>query len=620
MVKRILTLIIALSLICIPVYAQEEGADSGVTAMDGDVTISCATDAEEGTPVAVFILPAILQVDGGEERDITAQKVEEVASPQELAELGVEYAAIVKAGADGKITHSCKMKDSLTTGKCHVVFTFIDAEKAYIAGSFEHVGKDDVNALVSKFNEADASGYFTIVDEDVNGELEEDGVERKQPKNILGKSSADLEYYYSLTDKTTFHNLFFSFKPQNGFSAVSGSSALSVLVSAFNETGAWLKLRSEENTFSVLDKYNGEGIGKYWNIDISEDSDFASLSPTEKSSILTSIKGAALTERESLEKLFTDSTVLALFRGITTRTAMEELIKEDGKYASYFSNVRTILENTGLSAYEISEVYNKVLLSNSTCNSIENIEKLFTDSLPAAGNGGDLDGEDSGIHMGTDGVHISNGTSSGAGGGGTRNNYSENKIEEGSGTPSTKSPFIDVEGTHWANEYITRLYENGAINGVGESNFNPGGSVMRQDFVKILIGALGTELSENKSDFSDVEDGAYYSDYIVTAMEKGFITGTGEGSFGVGMNLKREDAAVIMARVLDNCGIEPLRQGMTFNDDAQISDYARDSIKKVAAMQIFTGDDKGNFNPRGNLTRAEACAILCRLADAVKEV
>ena len=60
--------------------------------------------------------------------------------------------------------------------------------------------------------------------------------------------------------------------------------------------------------------------------------------------------------------------------------------------------------------------------------------------------------------------------------------------------------------------------------------------------------------------------------------------------------------------------------GKTFNDDAQVSDYAKDAIKKVSAIGIFGGDDLGNFNPKGSLTRAEACAILCRLADAVKEV
>ena len=104
----------------------------------------------------------------------------------------------------------------------------------------------------------------------------------------------------------------------------------------------------------------------------------------------------------------------------------------------------------------------------------------------------------------------------------------------------------------------------------------------------------------------------------MTAFENGFISGIGDGAFGVGSNLKREDAAVIMARVLESYGVKSLQAGKTFNDDAQISSYAKEAVKKVSAAGIFGGDNLGNFNPKGSLSRAEACAILCRLADSVK--
>ena len=151
-------------------------------------------------------------------------------------------------------------------------------------------------------------------------------------------------------------------------------------------------------------------------------------------------------------------------------------------------------------------------------------------------------------------------------------------------------------------------------------NFAPQDLVSRQDFVKILVNALDIELTDTKTVFNDVESGAYYEAYVMSAFEKGLVSGIEANCFGVGQNIRREDAAVIMSRVLDSYAVQGTGKQIEFGDGESVADYAKDAVAKVSAAEVFGGDDMGNFNPKANLTRAEACAIICRLADRIKGV
>ncbi len=52
-----------------------------------------------------------------------------------------------------------------------------------------------------------------------------------------------------------------------------------------------------------------------------------------------------------------------------------------------------------------------------------------------------------------------------------------------------------------------------------------------------------------------------------------------------------------------------------YNDDADISTWAKEAVKKVTDAGLMLGDENNNFNPRANLTRQEAAVILARLLE-----
>lgn len=597
MKKRILAIMLsALLAFChIPALA----ADNPVSAVDGTVTIEATIDAAEGTPVLIIILPTITEGEGDEVEDVTAQRVAGMTAASVITTLGVEYIGVSYVEADGSLIHNCKMKDSLPTGECHVIFSYIGSGGCYSAGTFEHVGKDDITALLGKFNAGNKDTCGVFIDEDINGEFEEDGVTRKAPKEILRKSSADVEYYTGLSDKTDFHTIYYLIKGSDTLTSVT-------MVSTFNETGAWNRLRAEEDTLNVLSTYNGTGSNKYWELDLEEGSDFDGLGEEAKTSILSKIKAGGHYTNETLEAAFHDLVLVGVFQTIDTREELEDFISTESPYAEDFAGVREILENADLDEFELTEVQNDVIAGRGGCETLEDIEGLFEASLPSGG------GDDDDDVVESRPVKPNKGTSS--------ITVKEPDEEEKPVPAEKKLPFKDVKDNHWAHEYVKQLFEKGAINGVSEEAFMPEGSIQRQDFVKILIGAMGIEPNSGITVFNDVPVGAYYTKFIMAAYENNLISGTGEGIFGVGNNISRQDAAVIMDRVLKMRGIETSESNVAFGDDASIADYAREAVANVASAGIFGGDENKNFNPKNNLSRAEACAILCRLAQKLGEV
>lgn len=51
----------------------------------------------------------------------------------------------------------------------------------------------------------------------------------------------------------------------------------------------------------------------------------------------------------------------------------------------------------------------------------------------------------------------------------------------------------------------------------------------------------------------------------------------------------------------------------SFADDSEISDWAKPYVEFTRELGIFKGDDKGNFNPKGNCTKEEVVAVAVRL-------
>lgn len=205
--------------------------------------------------------------------------------------------------------------------------------------------------------------------------------------------------------------------------------------------------------------------------------------------------------------------------------------------------------------------------------------------------------------------HISQGPGGGGGGGVTTGTI---------GTIGTTplpgigySNFADVDG-HWAKASIDAMYSKGIINGFEDGSFKPELNVTRAEFAKMIVCLLGLS-SEGDADFSDVADNSWYNGYVAAAVKAGIVKGTDDGKFNPNSYITRQDAAVMLARVLEYKNIAMDVNAIEFNDSDKIADYAKNSVNGMANLGVITGYN-GGFAPLDNTTRAQAAALLQRVA------
>lgn len=189
----------------------------------------------------------------------------------------------------------------------------------------------------------------------------------------------------------------------------------------------------------------------------------------------------------------------------------------------------------------------------------------------------------------------------------------DNKNSNTSVENTVNKIFDDLNGFEWAEESINALYENGVVCGKSEGVFAPNDYVTREEFVKMIISAMNTELKNDvfgAARFEDVGD-EWYQPYIYTALSEGIVTGYGENIFGVGREISREDMAVIAYRAYRNKSGAASENGTpVFGDTGDISDYALEAVYGLSKLGVMNGDENGSFMPQKFTTRAEAAKVI----------
>lgn len=188
--------------------------------------------------------------------------------------------------------------------------------------------------------------------------------------------------------------------------------------------------------------------------------------------------------------------------------------------------------------------------------------------------------------------------------------------------------FEDTNG-HWAQNDIEQLAAKQIVSGVTASSFAPQRSVTRAEFAAMLVRALGLQIVGSAAEiaFSDVAQGVWYEEAVVTAASYGLVKGNADGTFRPLDNITREQMAVMAGNALTfaaNAGLQ-VKQGSDpsaaggFHDEGLIHAWALGIVKQAVAVGIIVGKGSADtFAPLDSATRAEAAAIIIRLLQAVQ--
>ena len=188
---------------------------------------------------------------------------------------------------------------------------------------------------------------------------------------------------------------------------------------------------------------------------------------------------------------------------------------------------------------------------------------------------------------------------------------SDNSAQPGAGN----LVFNDLADVAWAQEAILTLHARGIVSGYGNKAFAPKNNITREEFVKLVVGAYYPGEVATDVNFSDLSKDAWYYNSVAVATSKGVISGTSETSFGLGMNITRQDMAVILYRIAG--GKFTVKDAeKSFADDGTISDYAKDAVYALRDAGIINGVSATEFAPKKNATRAEAAVMLYRFMNS----
>ena len=180
------------------------------------------------------------------------------------------------------------------------------------------------------------------------------------------------------------------------------------------------------------------------------------------------------------------------------------------------------------------------------------------------------------------------------------------------GTGDTPN-FSDVSADSWYAEYVTYLAERGIVNGKTETTFEPNSQITRAEFIKIIAEVAGADVTgQTSSKFSDVASGAWYAPYVAWGVENGLINGVSDTQFDPNGNITRQDMATLISRYAEFAEFEipQTEEPVTFSDASDIASYAQDAVTQMQRAGIINGRGDNTFAPQDNATRAEACKML----------
>lgn len=181
---------------------------------------------------------------------------------------------------------------------------------------------------------------------------------------------------------------------------------------------------------------------------------------------------------------------------------------------------------------------------------------------------------------------------------------------------SGSSEFKDMGEASWAQSAVAQLAFQGIVQGTGNGNFTPNGSVTRDEAIAMLVRALsGGQTQGTTLHFSDH---AKVPGWAMGAIEEAIAMGIlqNSGTLNPSGNATR---AQVIAWLISAMGLQNQAQNQSttvltsFQDNSQIPTGDLHDCALAVSLGLLKGEGNGHLNPEGTITRAELAALIARL-------
>lgn len=175
---------------------------------------------------------------------------------------------------------------------------------------------------------------------------------------------------------------------------------------------------------------------------------------------------------------------------------------------------------------------------------------------------------------------------------------------------SAQAAFPDVPNDHPNKTAIEFLQDRGIISGAADGNFYPGRFVNRAEFLKMaLLSSPAANDKQASLNFSDVNDGDWFYEFVARALNSGIIRGYTDGSFKPAQNVNKVEA---LKMLLVSHQVQTQRPSSRPYLDVEVDAWFSEFVSYVKDKNLIgvLGD---NFSPGEDMTRADLAEIIYRL-------
>ena len=167
-------------------------------------------------------------------------------------------------------------------------------------------------------------------------------------------------------------------------------------------------------------------------------------------------------------------------------------------------------------------------------------------------------------------------------------------------------------------EAIEALAAREIINGMGDDSFAPEATMTRAQYATIIVKALGL-MPQANGKFTDVAADKWYAPYIGTANAYGIVNGVSDTEFNPEGTITRQEAALMTVRAAKLCGLETeiseAEQGdvlCDYMDYRTIASWAKEAMAFCYKYELLDTAAM-DAEPKREILRCEVAEMLYRM-------
>lgn len=467
---------------------------------------------------------------------------------------------ITVTGADGAISEELILPDTVEPGS-YYLYAVSRENTVYV--NVYVLDSDEAGEVLAKFNEETSASALKSY-------MSQDGCMEK-----IGFSSEKVSAYYEDIAKYTIY-------------ARQSAYTLDTLRDAINRSVALAKAKNGEDSSKLMSEYASSFGGTY--------DDYSVLDSNEKSAF-SALLSVIDYQKDGVSLELND--LITIAKGRASTKTWSQLKKYLTNYKDALGiNMDSTSTYGKLPLKNQPEVFSGMLSDIKNVTTIKEIKDSFDSSVTAVKKK---------VNSNKD-----QGSSGGGGGGGSYDKFNDITVEviptPSDETTAVTGGYSDTHG-HFSMEAVKYLSDMNIINGYGDGTFRPNNSVTRAEFAKMIATAFLVE-ANGSSEFSDVNKSDWYYDCITALAANGILLGD-DGKFRPNEFITRQDATLVVSRVLSYLGQNFDKSEAVFTDEENIASYAKDAVSAMKNAGIVVGSN-GMFYPTSDITRGEAAVIVCR--------